>query len=310
MNKAALVFAAIVTTSLLVATSGCEAPATSATPSASTFFTEDFSFYTQENPNQLFLDSHFSLLGIGRIKGLTIEPPKTIISTEGEAFLPAELERDVRVFLAGENIVIYGHVISATSITAACFKAEETGYTKIEYWGPEPFSDKYMTAEAGAILAGYTPPDFILPVYLNLTPGNYRLKIFSGETLVAVFPFDVWATPVTLLYPVPEISESQAFEIAKQLVPQGVLYAERVMTVLSIGQPESHGIWITSFTGLHITKQELTDFGWQEDSVTSFENAATYSQIWIGIDAQTGEIILKTAWNGIKLGGPVTIIPQ
>jgi len=151
----------------------------------------DFSFYTQESPNQLFLESHFSLLGIGRIPGLDLGPPRTIIRTEGKAFPPAELERHVKVFQTGENIVIYGHVIAATGIQAACFKAGEEGYTKITYWGPEAFSNEYLTPDPGVIIVGYMPPDFLLPTYLKLTPGNYRMKIFAGDRLVAVFPFEV-----------------------------------------------------------------------------------------------------------------------
>ena len=150
-----------------------------------------FNFFAQEEPNTLPLNTHFSLLGIARIAGLTNYPPRTTIPTDGKAFPPENLERDVTVFHAGENIVIYGHVIAGTSLVAACFKAGESGYTKIDYWGPEGFSNAYLTHKPGEILVGYNPPDFILPTYLKLTPWQYRMKIFTGDTLVAVFSFEV-----------------------------------------------------------------------------------------------------------------------
>ena len=118
-------------------------------------------------------------------------------------------------------------------------------------------------------------------------------------TVISVVP----STPVTLLYPVPAVSEDQAFAIAKQYVPASVLYAPNIVTVLSISQPKSHGFWSTFFDGLNITKQELIDFGWREDATTSFGETESYSQIQIRIDAQTGEVVSKIAWNGIKLGG-------
>lgn len=130
-------------------------------------------------------------MGIGRITGLTNDPPRTVITTQGQTFPPENLEPNVKTFHVGENIIIYGHIISTTSITAVCFKDGEAGYTKIDYWGPAPFSDKYITAEPGAIIVGYNPPDFILPTYLMLEQGQYRIKIFAGETLVAIFPFEV-----------------------------------------------------------------------------------------------------------------------
>jgi len=111
------------------------------------------------------------------------------------------------------------------------------------------------------------------------------------------------STPGTLLYPVPAVSEDQAFAIAKQYVPASVLYAPNIVTVLSISQPESHGFWSTFFDGLNITKQELIDFGWREDATTSFGETESYSQIQIRIDAQTGVVVSKIAWNGIQLGG-------
>jgi hypothetical protein len=160
-------------------------------PTSSTTLPAVFNFFMQEEPNPLFLTAHFSLLGIGRIEGYPIGNTRTVISTEGKDFPPENLERDVAVFRVGENIIIYGHIIAGTPITAACFKDGESGYTRIDYWGPETFSNEYLPPSQDAIIVGYNPPDFILPTYLKLTVGQYRMKIFAGETLVAVFPFEV-----------------------------------------------------------------------------------------------------------------------
>ncbi len=130
----------------------------------------------------------------------------------------------------------------------------------------------------------------------------HTTTITSTSTVILTTTITV-PTTGTLLYPVPAVSEDQAFAIAKQYVPASVLYAPNIITVLSISQPESHGFWSTFFDGLSITKQELIDFGWREDATTSFGETESYSRIQIRIDAQTGEVVSKIAGNGIQLGG-------
>jgi len=147
-------------------------------------------YIMQEVPNPSVLEEHFSLLGIGRIQGYPIGKTKTAISIGGDVFPPANLEQNVSVFHAGENILIYGHAIGS-SIFAACFQGGTANYTTVDYWGPEPFGGKAPTTHPGVIVVGYTPPDFILPTYLKLTPGQYNMKVFTGDNLVAVFPFEV-----------------------------------------------------------------------------------------------------------------------
>ena len=149
----------------------------------------------QEIPNPLLLKAHFSLLGIGRIQGYPIGKTKTAISTGGDVFPPANLEKNVSIFHAGDNIIIYGQAAMSSSVTAFCFEAGTETYTKVDYWGPEPFGGNVPTLQPGAIFVGYTPPDFILPTYLKLNPGQYEMKVFSGDNLVAVFPFEVAEMP-------------------------------------------------------------------------------------------------------------------
>ncbi len=102
-----------------------------------------------------------------------------------------------------------------------------------------------------------------------------------------------------------ELNQGQAFAIAAKLVPTSVLGAERIVTVFS-DSPGPHRIWITSFSALRgylTTKQELLSFGWQADSNTTFGDTDSYARVEIGIDAETGEVTHKTAFNGYYIGG-------
>ncbi len=189
-NKVLLRFLMITSTCLVIAGSfsGCAKTQSSTAPTA---FPSPPGWILQEVPNSSVLEAHFSFLGIGRIDGFPIGKTKTVISTGGDTFPPANLEQDVSVFHVGENIIIYGHASEGSSVIAVCFPIGSINYDKIDYWGPEPFGGKSPTPQPGVIWVGYTPPDFILPTYLKLTPGQYRMKVFTGDNLVAVFPFEV-----------------------------------------------------------------------------------------------------------------------
>lgn len=177
--------------STVMAVLGASACTTTQPPDTRLTSPVPFDFFMQNSPDSAFLNSHFSLLGIGRVDFLPDNPPRTTILAAGKPFPPPDLEQNVTVFYIDENVVIYGHVISATPITAVCFTSGESGYTRIDYWGTEPFSSQYLIPSAGAVTSGYNPPDFILPTYLGLAPGVYSMKIFAGQTLVAIFPFEV-----------------------------------------------------------------------------------------------------------------------
>jgi hypothetical protein len=104
-----------------------------------------------------------------------------------------------------------------------------------------------------------------------------------------------------LITPAPAITREEAFNISKQLVPDNVLMATRIVTVLSWGSPPDHGIWINDFQGLSITKQQLVDFGWRENATTSFGAYEPYIEIKIIIDALTGEAVIKQADRGVVI---------
>jgi hypothetical protein len=143
----------------------------------------------KEIPNTMALTNRFSLLGIGRIEGYPIGKTRTVIATGGDIFPPENLEQDVSVFYAGENIIIYGRTIMGTSIRAVCYDVATGHYTKIDYWGPSSFGGTTLTAPPGEIVLGQRPAEFILPTYLELEPGQYEMKIYTEGILVAVFPF-------------------------------------------------------------------------------------------------------------------------
>ena len=195
MNKKTVSALMVIMSACLLAVGTLGGCAQTQESTASTTFPPPPSFYMQEAPNPTVLQAHFSLLGIGRIQGYPIGKTKTVISTGGAVFPPSNLEQNVSVFHAGENILIYGHASKASSIIAVCSQVGAAGYTKITYWGSEPFGGDSPTPPPGAIVVGYTPPDFVLPTYLKLTPGQYEMKVFTGDSLVAVFPFEVVELP-------------------------------------------------------------------------------------------------------------------
>jgi hypothetical protein len=137
------------------------------------------------------LTTRFYLLGIGRIEGYPIGKTRTVIAADGDIFPPDNLEQDVSLFHTGENIIIYGQTVMGTSVRAVCYDVATGHYTKIDYWGPSSFGGTTLTAPPGEIVLGQRPAEFILPTYLKLSPGQYEMKIYTGSTLVAVFPFEV-----------------------------------------------------------------------------------------------------------------------
>ena len=102
-----------------------------------------------------------------------------------------------------------------------------------------------------------------------------------------------------------ELTQAQAWAIATKLVPPGVLGAERIIP-LFFGYVGPHGVWSINFAttrGYLTTKQELLALGWKEGPDTTFGDTDTYAQVEIEIDALTGEVIHKTAFNGYYSGG-------
>jgi len=103
---------------------------------------------------------YFSDLGIGRM------PP-------GETQDPTALEKNVSVFMTTDQICLYGTIILECQLTSTMYDTA-TGKVVEEGGLPKPMSGGF---------AGWEP----MPV----PAGKYEYKIYVGDILVAIFPFEV-----------------------------------------------------------------------------------------------------------------------
>ena len=138
-----------------------------------------------------------------------------------------------------------------------------------------------------------------LPEYLTVTETATAVGTTVATTTTVV---TITATEAI------ELTQGQAYAVAAKVVPSSVLGADSIVTLS--GLRESHGIyssvwttWFSSLRGYLTTKQELLDFGWQADASTTFGETDAYAQVVIEVDAGSGEVIQKTAFNGYPTGG-------
>ncbi|MCX7911843.1 MAG: hypothetical protein N2506_02610 [Dehalococcoidales bacterium] len=113
-----------------------------------------------EQPDSAAFKRYFKELGLGRMPAEVTNPPE-------------QLERNVHIFAAGDQICLYGEIIRECRLRTAIY---ETSVDKLvrESGLPQPMSGGF---------AGWEPVD--------LSPGEYEYRVYVGETLVAVFPFEV-----------------------------------------------------------------------------------------------------------------------
>jgi len=98
------------------------------------------------------------------------------------------------------------------------------------------------------------------------------------------------------------ITEDEAIAIASDLLPPEAVARARVMSLLR-QELGAHGTWQVQFLSANVTQEEL---GWQEDARTKFVGSdEVLMNVIISIDAETGEIISRTAGNTVLLGGPI-----
>jgi len=136
-------------------------PAQPATPSEKASPTPPAATSTlSEEPDRATFQKYFSDLGIGKMPDEVKNPP-------------VDLQKNVSVFTAGDQICLYGTVILECQIRSAVY---DVGAKKVVREGGLP-----QPVEGG--FAGWEPVD--LPV------GKYEYKIYVGDALVGVFPFEV-----------------------------------------------------------------------------------------------------------------------
>jgi len=152
-----LCLATILVTSLSV---GCSKGAQPTTTNSST--TPLVSTTLSEQPDKVTFQKYFSELGLGKLPA--------------NAKSPADLQKNATIFASGENLVLYGSTIVPQV----------------------PISAKYydvMTKQS--ITSSVAPPaqpkatDFSSWESVSLSSGRYELKVYVGDVLVAVFPFEI-----------------------------------------------------------------------------------------------------------------------
>jgi hypothetical protein len=121
-----------------------------------------------EQPDSATFQKYFSDLGIGKMPEEVKDPP-------------VDLQKNVSVFTAGDQICLYGTVILECMIRSAVY---DVSAKKVVREGGLP-----QAIEGG--FAGWEPVD--LPV------GKYEYKIYVGDVLVGVYPFEVIANLTTTL---------------------------------------------------------------------------------------------------------------
>ncbi len=113
-----------------------------------------------EQPDKVTYQKYFSELGIGKMPEEVKDPP-------------VNLQKNVSVFTAGDQICLYGTVILECMIRSAVY---DVSAKKVVREGGLP-----QAIEGG--FAGWEPVD--LPV------GKYEYKVYAGDVLVGVYPFEV-----------------------------------------------------------------------------------------------------------------------
>ncbi len=108
-----------------------------------------------------------------------------------------------------------------------------------------------------------------------------------------------------------EIVECRAVKIAKQQLPAEVASRGPIAAGFR-HELGTHSTWWVTFVNVNATPVEL---GWEENENTHFEPESgipgeentpkdTYRNVTILIDAETGNVTMREANNGIFLGGP------
>ena len=115
-----------------------------------------------EEPDQATFSIYFKDMGLGKLPA--------------GGKLPQDLQQNVTIFSSGDLISLYGTVIQEVQISARCYSVA----TK-------------QSVDAGAPPAPLKVGGFGGSSTLNLLAGKYEYKVYVGDVLVAVFPFEVLA---------------------------------------------------------------------------------------------------------------------
>ena len=159
MNKLrkSIPIACLVVTTFSLILAGCTkgtAPTTSpaSTPTPSTTLSEQ--------PDQVTFNKYFSDMGLGKIP------------SGGQ--LPLDLQQNATVFTQGEQISLYFSVTQEVQVKTAIYDIEAKKVVK-----------------EGGFPGLLTPKNYAGAEPLTIPAGKYEYKVYAGDVLVAVFPFEV-----------------------------------------------------------------------------------------------------------------------
>jgi hypothetical protein len=106
-----------------------------------------------------------------------------------------------------------------------------------------------------------------------------------------------------------KITQAQAVATASTYVPAEILSQARISVGIdgggNLNNGETYSYWSIAFTNISVTQAEL---GWQGDSQTTLNPNAEgiCNEIVIRIDPVTGDLVSRTAYFALPLGGPDT----
>lgn len=118
-----------------------------------------------EQPDQATFRKYFSEMGLGKLP------------VGGQ--LPLDLQQNVNVFAPGDQICLYGTLIQevqAGQISAAIYDLGTKSFVGEKVGLPKPLSRGGFASTSGPT---------------NLPAGKYEYKVYVGDVLVAVFPFEI-----------------------------------------------------------------------------------------------------------------------
>ncbi len=112
-----------------------------------------------EQPDKAAFNKYFSEMGLGKLPA------------GGQ--LPTDLQKNVTAFVAGDQITLYGNIIEECQVRTAIYDVQAKRVIK-EGGLPKPMKGGFAGAEP-----------------LDIPSGKYEFKVYIGEVLVSVFPFEV-----------------------------------------------------------------------------------------------------------------------
>jgi len=114
-----------------------------------------------EQPDEATFKKYFSDIGLGKLPA--------------DGKLPQDLQRNINVFVSGDKICLYGTVTQEVQISTAIYDLGTKKFIGEKQTYPKPLQKGNF--------AGCGP--------LDLPAGKYEYKVYVGDVLVAIFPFEV-----------------------------------------------------------------------------------------------------------------------